>query len=303
MTQYLQTLGPVAALCSGLLAAATTSAQSARLLDHVVLDETRIDGEKIGEFSAIVTTPDGKGLIAVSDRGYLARLAVTVEGEDLVAVEALSVHFLTGPDGRVLRDDDVSPEGAAMLPDGTMAIVDETTARLMVFDTMGTWLRDDLPPEALRDVGLQASETDGVEALAWTEATGFLAIPEEPQQGFGRNDHRLRTTRAGDWTLAIEGPEAISIKGLEAADGRIFVLERTRDGRSDALRPFLRILDPVACQSAQACTGTTHPVAVPGIPDADFEGIAALGGGLLLLVSDDKIDGDLRSVFALISVE
>lgn len=302
MTQHFQILGLAMALLSGLHAAPAWS-QTVRLVDHLILGESKIDGEKIGEFSALVVAPDGNGLIAVSDRGYLARLAVTIEGEDLVAVELLSVHVLTGPDGRALRDDDVSPEGAAMLPDGTIAIVDETTARLMVFDAMGTWLRDDLLPEALRDVGLQASETDGVEALAWTEATGFLAIPEEPQQGFGRNDHRLRTTLAGDWTLAIEGLEAISIKGMEAADSRIFVLERTRDGRTDALRPYLRILDPVACQSARACTGATYPVSVPGIEDADFEGIAALGDGLLLLVSDDKIDGDLRSVFALIAIE
>lgn len=302
MTQHFHTLSLSAALLS-ILHAAPAWSQSVRLLDHLILGESKIDGEKIGEFSALVAAPDGNGLIAVSDRGYLARLAVTITGEDLAAIEVLSVHVLTGPDGQALRDKDVSPEAAAVLPDGSLAIVDETTARLMVFDTDGTWLRDDLLPEALRDTGRQASEKDGVEALAWTEATGTLAITEEPHQGFERNDHRLRTALAGEWALVIEGPESVSIKGMEAADGRVFLLERTRDDITDALRPSLRILDPVVCQSARACTGTTHQVAVPGIADADFEGIAALDDGLLLLVSDDKIDGDLRSVFALIAVE
>jgi hypothetical protein len=302
MTQYFHALGLVVALLFGLHSAPAWS-QTVRLVDHLILGESKIDGEKIGEFSALVVAPDRNGLIAVSDRGYLARLAVIITGKDLMAVEVLSVHVLTGPDGRAVRDKDFSPEAAAALPDGSIAIADETTARLMVFDTMGTWLRDDLLPEALRDIRLQASEKDGVESLAWTEATGFLAMTEEPQQGFGRNEHTLRTTLAGDWTISVEGPESVSIKGMEAAGGRIFLLERTRDDITDALRPSMRIIDPAACQSTQACTGTAHPVTVPGIEDADFEGIAALGDGLLLLVSDDKIDGDLRSVFALIAVE
>lgn len=302
MNHIFQTLGLAIVLVPSLRAAPAWS-QTVRLVDHLILGESKIDGEKIGEFSALVVAPDGNGLIAISDRGYLARLAVTIAGEDLEAVEVLSVHVLTGPEGRALRDDDVSPEAAAVLPDGSLAIVDETTARLMVFDTRGKWLRDDLLPEALRDTRLQASEKDGVEALAWTEATGFLAMTEEPQQGFARHEHILRTALAGDWAVVDEGPDALSIKGMEAADGRIYVLERMRDDITDALRPFLRILDPVVCQSAQACAGTTHPVVVPDIDDADFEGIAALGDGLLLLVSDDKIDGDLRSVFALIAIE
>lgn len=302
MNHSFQTLGLAIVLVPALHTAPAWS-QTVRLVDHLVLGESNIDGEKIGEFSALVRAPDGNGLIAISDRGYLARLAVTIAGEDLEAVEVLSVHVLTGPDGRALRDDGVSPEAAAALPDGSLAIMDETTARLMVFDTRGKWQHDDLLPEALRDTGRQASDKDGVEALGWTEAAGFLAMTEEPQQGFERNNHTLRTALAGDWALIIEGRESISIKGMEAADGSIFLLERTRDDITDALRPYLRILDPVACQSAQACSGTTYPVSVPEIEDADFEGIAALGGGLLLLVSDDKIDGDLRSVFALIAVE
>lgn len=304
MIKHLQTLGlAVAALSVNVLAAPAAWSQTVRVLDHLVMGETRIAGEKIGEFSALVATPDGNGLIAISDRGYLARLIVTIDGEDLTAVEVVAVHVLTRPDGRALRDDDFSPEAAAVLPDGSIAIVDETTASLKVFDVAGTWLRDDLLPEALRDVARQASDKDGVEALAWTAATGFVAMTEEPQQGFARNDHTIRSTLAGDWAMTVNGPESVSIKGMEVADGRLFIMERTRDDATDALRPFLRILDLGACQSAQTCRGTSHPVLIPGIEDADFEGIATLGEGRFLLVSDDKIDGDLRTVFALVQVE
>lgn len=304
MIVHLQTLGPAVLLSfTAFLAASPAWPETVRLLDHLVLHETRIEGEKIGEFSALVAAPDGTGLIAVSDRGYLARLAVTVAGDDLVAVEVLALHLLVGPDGRALRDDEFSPEAAAVLPDGTLAIVDEMTARLHLFNTEGVWLREDKLPEALRDVSRQASEKDGVEALAWTDPTGFVALTEEPQRGFPRNAHTVWTTWAGDWAMPVDGTESVSIKGMEATEGRIILLERTRDDQTDVLRPFLRILDPAACQASQGCTGTTYPVILPGIDNADFEGIAALGGGRFLLVSDDKIDGNLRSVFALVQVD
>jgi hypothetical protein len=41
---------------------------------------------------------------------------------------------------------------------------------------------------------------------------------------------------------------------------------------------------------------------VPGISDADFEGLTRVGEDLFLVVSDDKIGRDDRSVFALLRV-
>jgi uncharacterized protein YjiK len=288
---------------AGFLAPGAARSESVRVLDHIVIAETKVQGEKIGEFSALVAAPDDNGLIAVSDRGYLARLAVTISGDALAAVEVVSVHVLTGPDGGELRDENFSPEAAAILPDGMLAIVDEAEAKLKVFDTQGVWLRDELLPEGLRDTALQASEKDGVEALAWTEATGFIAMTEEPHLGQPRNLHSAHSSLAGVWAIAAEGTESVSIKGMEISDGRLLVLERTRHDVTDALTPFLRILDPVVCAAAQGCTGTTHPIAVESLTDADFEGIAALGGGRFLIVSDDKIDGDLRSVFVLLAID
>jgi hypothetical protein len=173
---------------------------------------------------------------------------------------------------------------------------------MAVFDTQGTWLREEPLPEALRDVSKQASEKDGIEALAWTETTGLIAVTEEPYAGQKKNAHTLQTGLVGAWTMQAEGQESVSIKGMDAADGRLFVLERTRDNVTDALHPFLRIIDLADCTEDNACAGTTHPLPVKGITVADFEGIAAMGNGRFLIVSDDKINGDLRSVFLLVDV-
>ena len=279
------------------------SAETVRVLDHLVIGESRLAGKKIGEFSSLVARPDGGGLLAVSDRGYLAGIAAEITGDRLTGVRITAIHILTGPDGAPVADSGFSAEAAAFLPDGALAIVDEAAARLAVFDTGGAWLRDEALPVALRDVSRQASDKDGVEALAWTETTGFIAMTEEPQAGRPRDSHRIETALAGAWAMETAGPEAVSIKGMEAGADRLFILERTRDSGTDTLRPFLRVIDLAECRARSACAGTTYPLAVEGITDADFEGIAHLGNGRFLMVSDDRIDGDLRSVFVLLRVE
>lgn len=291
-------------LClSAALAATTAQSGTLQVLDQIVLGETKVSGEKIGEFSALVRDPDGGGVLAVSDRGYIAAFAVETTGDRLARLELLSVHVLTGADGAELRDADFNPEAATVLDDGSIAIVSEAGPRLAVFDRSGAWLRDEALPEPLRDATRQASEKDGIEALGWTAGTGYLAMTEEPQSGQPRNLHTLHSTLAGAAQIEVAGTESVSIKAMEMAGPRLFILERTRDDVTDALRPWLRIVDLQDCLTAAACVGEPLPITVDSITDADFEGLAALGDGLFLMVSDDKIDGDLRSVFVLLRVE
>lgn len=278
-------------------------AQTVTLQGQVILGETKLDGEKIGEFSALVPAPDGKGVLAISDRGYLARLDVAISDGKLASVTPVSVHVLTGADGTALRDQDFNPEGAALLPDGTIAIVSENGPRLAIFDASGKWLRDEALPEALRDASQQASRKDGIEALAWTEKTGFLAMTEEPQSGQPRDRHMVQSTLAGATGFSTGDADSVSIKGMETVGERLFILERTKDDTTRALVPWLRILDLGACMGQPDCPTQQLPIPVADLPEADFEGLAALPDGHFLMVSDDKIAGDLRSVFVLFGVE
>lgn len=277
--------------------------QDLRLVDVAVVEDLRVGGEKFGEFSSLVADPDGVGVIAVSDRGYLAEIGVATDGGRLSLTLPEALHVLTGPDGEPLRDGDFNPEGAALLADGSIAIVSESGPTLAVFDRTGAWLRQEELPVGLQDATRQSSPKDGIEALAWTEATGFLAMLEEPAMGEARNAHRLHSTKAGLVAMDLPGAESISIKGMDIAGGALLILERTRDNATDALYPYLRRADLAACHADAACTGTTTPIQVPGFSDADFEGVALLPDGHLLIVSDDKIDGRVRSVFALLRLE
>jgi hypothetical protein len=281
---------------------AVAQADAVKVLDIIILGESRVAGEKVGEFSALVFDPVRQSLYAISDRGYIVTLVVDTSGDRLARMDVTALHVLVGPDGAPMPEGTFNPEAAAMLPDGTVAIVDETAARLAVFDTKGQWMRDEALPFAVSDVTLQVSDKDGIEALAWTPATGYVAVTEEPQKGQPRHLHAVHTAQAGVWMIDATGPESVSIKAMENVGDQFFVLERTRDNHTDALSPYLRILDLVECKSAAACSGRRLSIDVGDIVDADFEGLAHLGNGRFLMVSDDKIDGDLRSVFVLFAV-
>ncbi len=290
-------------LCAAVLSTVSAKAETLQVLDQLVLGETRMSGEKIGEFSAMVRDPDGGGVLAISDRGYIAKVAVDTTGDRLARLELQSVHVLTDADGTELRDLDFNAEGATLLGDGSIAIVDETGPKLAVFDRTGKWLRDEMLPPAVQDATQQASDKDGIEAIGWTAGTGFLAMTEEPQLGQPRHLHTLHSNLADPVQISVPGEESVSIKSMEAVGPRLFILERTRNNETDALTPWLRIVGLQDCPAPAPCTGTQLPIPVEGITNADFEGLAALGEGLFLMVSDDKIDGDLRSVFVLFRVE
>jgi hypothetical protein len=112
----------------------------------------------------------------------------------------------------------------------------------------------------------------------------------------------VHTVQAGAWFIDATGPESVSFKAMESVDDQFFLLERTRNNQTDALIPYLRILDRADCQTAGTCTGRRLSIDLGDLVDADFEGLVHLGNGRFLMVSDDKIDGDLRSVFVLFSV-
>lgn len=293
----------VLALGADALSPSAALAVGVRVLDTFVLGETKLNGEKIGEFSALVRDPDGGGFIAVSDRGYIAEFELDVTGDRFASLAPIAVHVLVGQDGQALRDKGFGPEGAALMDDGSVAVVSESGPALAVFDRTGRWQRNEVLPQGVRDATKQASEKDGVEALAWTEATGFLAMTEEPGLGQPRNLHSLHSVLAGTAMMDLPGLESISIKGMEVQADDLFILERTRHDTTDELRPFLRTAKLGECLASFDCTGRSVPIDVAGITDADFEGLAVLEDGLFLMVSDDKIDGDLRSVFVLFRLE
>lgn len=94
-----------------------------------------------------------------------------------------------------------------------------------------------------------------------------------------------------------------SIKAMSALpDDRLLVLERDVATDGVSLIPWVRMLDPAACDKDRLCDTLVAKVEIPEISDADFEGLAQLTDDLFLIVSDDKIGNDHRSVFGLLRI-
>jgi Esterase-like activity of phytase len=274
--------------------------------DVLVLPPTRIDGLAISELSGLAYDADEDRLYAISDKARLFHFALVVEGDRIVTLKPLAGHRLTDRAGKPLSASRFNPEGMEVLDaangrkgDSRLIIASETGPAAALFDTKGRKLADVALPVPLRDTTAQRSLEDGIEAIAHHPAHGLLAAPEEPLKAEPRTRHTVYGTNGRHLTYSSEGIGRSSIKAMHArADGRIVVLERTRSADRLTLVPHLRLIDPAACDTT--CNTETVRIAVPGITDADFEGLTEIAPNLFLLVSDDQVNGERRTVFALV---
>ncbi len=298
-------------LALGTLAPAPVAAQGleAAVLGHVVLPGMELDGEDVDELSGLRWSAAEGLLYAVSDAGHLVLLRPTLPPDGPFAVEPVEARLLRDAAGAELDNDDFNPEGlefAAAGPPPELLLVSETGPRAAAFAADGTWLREVPLPPAVADPDGQRSEGDGLESVALHPVHGLLIAPEEPRAADPRELHTVFAEDGRTVPFTTTGLGEVgktSIKDMAVLpDGTILILERERSADGERLTPYLRRLDPAACPAEGPCPTTVARVDVPGITDADFEGLAPMGGSLLVMVSDDETEDGRRSVFALVEL-
>ena len=289
------------ALIAALLPGAPAVGQGVAVLDTQVLTPDTHPHLPLREVSGLVHDPATRTLYALSDRNDLFVLALDTTG-DRIGLTLLDRLRLTGPDGARLRRGDHSGEGLAR--DGAdLLVLSEVPPRLSRFGTDGAW-RGDLPlPAALTDPARLRNPRNGLESLVLHPVLGWLAAPETPLVGTPRRQHQLHGASgpALAWQTPPDQP-GTSLKGMDTLpDGTILVLERVRDA-DGAITPLLRRIDPALCLAAAPCAAPAIVLDLPVPPDADFEGLAWLGDGRVLLASDDRIHGEPRTVLVLLAL-
>lgn len=288
---------------SPIASAAETPAFHAEVLDTLVWIEPRVDDLKIAELSGIAYDRKTSRLYAVSDRSRLFVLDFAVSDDVISTLHPLEGHRLTGPNGVAMRDLGFNPEGIARLENNTLMIVSEAGPRIARFSLTGEWLYDVTVPDALQDPSRQRSENDGLESLGWHPMLGLVKAPEEPLTTASRGLHTLYSSNGRSLSFDTAELGATSIKSLDVmADGRLLILERDR-AEDDSLITYLRVLDPATCPEQGLCATHVARIDVPTITDADFEGLTQVADDLYLIVSDDKVGKDDRSVFVLLRVD
>lgn len=301
LKRAIRTMCCATVICTPQLALAETVGLKVDVLDSLILEGPKIDDLKISELSGLAYDRQNAQLIAVSDKGRLFKFALDLTGDRIASLEPLAGHELVDADGARIRNSGFNAEGIAMAGDGTLAIVSEHGPRIARFSTDGKWLDDMQVPAALSDPAAQRSEKDGLEAVAIHPELGLLTLPEEPLAAEERTTHTIHAENGTTLAFDTTNIGTTSIKGLEVlSDGRIAMIERDVSATDDSLLPFLRILDPANCNADRMCETQVARIDVPGITDADFEGITQVSDDLILIVSDDKIDSGRRSVFGLL---
>lgn len=285
----------------------TAQDMTLRLLDHLIITEATHPHLPLREISALAWHAGSGTLLALSDRNDLYHLTM---GPDPDRIDlSLTARFrLTGEGGERLRRRYFSTEGVALAEAGSgpvtdaIALLSEMPPRLGLFDHQGRRLQHlPLPPE-LQDITRLRSEGNGLESLTLHPVLGYLFAPEAPLAGHPRRTHVIYNRDGPVLAFHTRDAGATSIKGMETMpDGRLLILERDRLDAA-TIQPFLRIIDPDACPATHPCDSPATPLSLPPPLDADFEGIAWLGENRILLASDDRIDGQARTVFALVEV-
>jgi hypothetical protein len=265
------------------------------------------DDSRVGGFSGLLVTDEGRRILAVSDRGHwlTGRLVYDEDGR-LRDLDQARVGPLTGLDGRLLsskmwRD----AESLALLPDGTALVAFERTHRIWRYRLDGTAPAG--PAEAFpTPAGLaEAPENGGIEALAVLADGAVLALTEEQEHEDGVAAYLYR---GGRWHGLAWRP-APRFKPTAAArlpDGGLVVVERFFEPPG---APAIRLTEVPAAAIQPGAVLEGREIATLRLPLIldNFECVAvrqgANGETLIYLLSDDNFSVLQRTLLLMFALE
>jgi hypothetical protein len=251
------------------------------------------------ELSGLAWVAARQQVLAVSDRGLLWRLPVTWTG----APGAERLQLGAAPESQRLDDGGTGARLNAEAiewrqapgdgPGGALLVADEAGHRVLAFDLAGR-LQGTLPlpgPTGQRE--RLRGRNAGIEAMTWHPVHGLVVGTQRPLHGTDSAVHRLQADDGRPWSLRAAGTRS-AIKAAAWLDpSTLLVLERTGSGRG--LQAWLRPMAAPACDSEAGCDAPALSVSHPALDGSDnLEGLACVGDGLCLLVSDNAGRGATR---------
>ncbi|MDH4984393.1 esterase-like activity of phytase family protein [Aminobacter anthyllidis] len=264
------------------------------------------DGQSINELSGLAWDADEKLLYAVSDDGILHHFRLEIADGKIASLEpVLSVPLKAGVTSQV-----VNAEGLAVTNgdngkqgDTELLVAFEDGPAIHRFKADGTSLGALQLPKALADASNYSEANSRLEAVAVAGALGVVTAPEEALLGEPGDTHTIHGLDGKRWSLATFQPKRSNLKAIEPMpDGRLLLLERTREQKGGPSSGRLRVFDPKTCGEANACAVENLDPGASQLLNDKFEGLTALGGDLYLLVTD-KTKKEGPANFVLVSVK
>lgn len=132
---------------------------------------------RLGGFSGLELSENGKHFTAISDRGVLLTGSFDRSGKSISGVSVGTATFLKDPKGRALKASTTDAEGLAIQPNGRTFVSFEGRHRVWAYNTQK---RASLVPQHKAFKSLQGNS--GIEALAVNAKGHLFAIPERSGQ-------------------------------------------------------------------------------------------------------------------------
>lgn len=297
-----------AALLGASILAGPALAGSSELavLDGKPVPPTAPDGRSINELSGLAWDTDEKLLYAVSDDGVLHHFRLDIaDGKIIGAEPVFSVQLKTGSTPEIVNAEGLAAtNGDNGKPGDTeLLIAFEDGPAIYRFRPDGTPLAAVQLPEALADAAKYSEANSRLEAVAVTGALGVVTAPEEALLGEAGDTHTIHALDGKRWSFATFQPKRSNLKAIEPMpDGRLLLLERTREQKGGPSVGRLRIIDLSTCGDATSCTAEDLAPGTSQLLDDNFEGMTHLGGEFYLLVTD-KTKKEEAGAFVLVSIK
>lgn len=268
-----------------------------------------LNGIRMAEISGVAWDADDKMLYAVSDRGVLFRVRLRIDTGLLTGVEPVDARRIVWPG---IPDDShqtIDAEGLGLLhganavgSDAELLVSTEGRPRVLRVAPDARVLGEMTLPVSLADTNQYRADNAMLEAIAASSQYGLMLAAESPMRGAPEDLHRIQSA-TGHWMFARLDQRRSRLKAIEAMpDGSLVILERATGGKRKSWLNALRRIKPDTCGAEVLCeVEELLRIEEVGLAQ-NFEALAHLGDGRLLLVSDNLGGKRSDTVFMLVEL-
>ena len=283
-----------------------------KILDALSVDFPDKNGIVFSQISAIAWDTDDKILYALSDKGRLFHLKMTLKEGKIKTLELVKAYYLTRKNGKKLRHWRADSEGLAVLyarngkkGDTKLLISFEGVPRVAIFSTKGVLRSHVKIPKKLKNPKHYRSRNKALEGVTFHPRYRTLTACEYPLKKDAKNLQTIYSKHGKEWHFKANPATNSAVTELEMLkNGNVLVLERA----FSALSPTVITLKEVMldrCNKKRLCK--TKDIAVMSTAKGwhldNFEGLTRIKDNLYMMISDDNDNFFQRTLLVLFEIK
>jgi hypothetical protein len=280
------------------------NARSIEFLDAKVLDNPKIDGLKFTEISDLAYDKTQDLFYAVSDRGRVFKIKISIVGDEIKEVNYLEVKTLRGKDNKKLTRRYKDSESLAIVGD-KLLISFEGKSRIVKYDKNLNYIKKLKLPKDLKSFVKMDHSSDGFEAMTYSNIYGFITAREKPfwnQRAKGYHaifgkDGEICKIKVDKYKSAITEFEMMD-------DGKLLAIFRDFNFKRLSFKIALKMID--IDNPKNGICEVTELAKLDGLKNRfvdNYEGLTHYKDNLYLMISDDNNNLFQRTILRLFRIK